>query len=88
MIVEIFSCRIHSNVGYSLLTVIWTLKELEDNLKKQLKENGYMVIVIAKKCRKNAFSESMNTKDLQDFFANKLLQDVSLWIYKKFRYGC
>ncbi|KAJ9168268.1 hypothetical protein P3X46_019816 [Hevea brasiliensis] len=49
-------------------------------IKKRLKENGHMVIVIAEGAGQDLLSKSLQSMDQQDASGNKLLQDVGLWI--------
>ncbi|GAU14278.1 hypothetical protein TSUD_308380 [Trifolium subterraneum] len=56
-------------------------------IKKRLKENGHMVIVIAEGAGQDLLTESMQDEDQKDASGNKLLQDVGLWISHKIKTG-
>ena len=54
-------------------------------IKKRLKENGHMVIVIAEGAGQDLLTESMQAMDQKDASGNKLLLDVGLWISHKIK---
>ncbi|CAI0409547.1 unnamed protein product [Linum tenue] len=49
-------------------------------IRKRLKENGHMVIVIAEGAGQDLLTESMQSMGQQDASGNKQLQDVGFWI--------
>ncbi|KDP34145.1 hypothetical protein JCGZ_07716 [Jatropha curcas] len=54
-------------------------------IKRRLKENGHMVIVIAEGAGQDLVSESLQSLDQQDASGNRLLQDVGLWISQRIK---
>lgn len=58
---------------------------LYEFIKKRLKENGHMVIVIAEGAGQDLLAESLQSMNQQDASGNKLLQDVGLWISQKIK---
>ncbi|KAK7349218.1 hypothetical protein VNO77_06408 [Canavalia gladiata] len=54
-------------------------------IRKTLRENGHMVIVIAEGAGQDLISESLSVMNKQDAFGNKLLQDVGLWLSQKIK---
>ncbi|XP_061351849.1 ATP-dependent 6-phosphofructokinase 3-like isoform X2 [Gastrolobium bilobum] len=54
-------------------------------IKKRLKENGHMVIVITEGAGQELISESLSAMNNQDSSGNKLLQDVGLWLSQKIK---
>ncbi|KAK4427270.1 ATP-dependent 6-phosphofructokinase [Sesamum alatum] len=58
---------------------------LFEYIRKRLKENGHMVIVIAEGAGQELLAENMHDMDQQDPSATKLLQDIGLWITEKIK---
>ncbi|KAL0415159.1 UNVERIFIED_CONTAM: ATP-dependent 6-phosphofructokinase [Sesamum latifolium] len=58
---------------------------LFEYIRKRLKENGHMVIVIAEGAGQELLAENMHNMDQQDPSATKLLQDIGLWITEKIK---
>jgi len=58
---------------------------LFEYIKKRLKENGHMVIVIAEGAGQELLPESILSMNKQDASGNKLLQDVGLWLSQKIK---
>ncbi|XVF89141.1 hypothetical protein PTKIN_Ptkin19aG0106600 [Pterospermum kingtungense] len=58
---------------------------LYEYIKKRLKENGHMVIVVAEGAGQDLLSESLQSMNVQDASGNKLLQDVGLWLSQRIR---
>lgn len=58
---------------------------LFEYIKKRLKENGHMVIVIAEGAGQELLTESIQSMNQQDASGNKLLQDVGLWLSQKIK---
>ncbi|KAL0354610.1 UNVERIFIED_CONTAM: ATP-dependent 6-phosphofructokinase [Sesamum radiatum] len=58
---------------------------LFEYVRKRLKENGHMVIVIAEGAGQDLLAEDMHDMDQQDPSGSKLLQDIGLWITEKIK---
>ncbi|KAK6148795.1 hypothetical protein DH2020_016320 [Rehmannia glutinosa] len=59
---------------------------LFEYIRKRLKENGHMVLVIADGAGQELITENMHTIDLQqDASVNKSLEDIGLWITQKIK---
>lgn len=58
---------------------------LFEYIRRRLKENGHMVLVIAEGAGQDILSKSMHTIDQKDASGNRLLRDVGLWISQKIR---
>ncbi|PIN17102.1 Pyrophosphate-dependent phosphofructo-1-kinase [Handroanthus impetiginosus] len=58
---------------------------LFEYMRKRLKENGHMVIVIAEGAGQELLAEDMETEDKQNASGNKLRYDVGLWITRKIK---
>ncbi|CAN1219044.1 ATP-dependent 6-phosphofructokinase 3 [Linum perenne] len=54
-------------------------------IRKRLKENGHMVIVLAEGAGQDLLTESLQSKDQQDASGNKLHQDVGFWISERIK---
>ncbi|CAN0907277.1 ATP-dependent 6-phosphofructokinase 3 [Linum grandiflorum] len=54
-------------------------------IRKRLKENGHMVIVIAEGAGQDLLTESLRSMDQQDASGNKLHQDVGFWISQRIK---
>ncbi|KAJ6361560.1 hypothetical protein OIU78_002064 [Salix suchowensis] len=52
-------------------------------IKRRLKENGHMVIVVAEGAGENLLAKYLQSMDLQDASGNNLHHDVGLWISQK-----
>lgn len=52
-------------------------------IKRRLKENGHMVIVVAEGAGENLLAKCLQSMDLQDASGNILHHDVGLWISQK-----
>lgn len=52
-------------------------------IKRRLKENGHMVIVVAEGAGENLLTKYLQSMDLQDASGNNLHRDVGLWISQK-----
>lgn len=54
-------------------------------IKRRLKENGHMVIVIAEGAGQDLLSESLQSMSQKDASGNKLLQDVGFWLSERIK---
>ncbi|KAF4362129.1 hypothetical protein F8388_023981 [Cannabis sativa] len=58
---------------------------LFEYIKRRLKENGHMVIVVAEGAGQENLSENTRSINQQDASGNKLLKDVGLWLTQKIK---